>query len=805
MKKLFAAFILCAFTSLGLSARTQNDRPVTLKGHAVTEEKAPVDYATVMLTAKADSTKVYGSITDEKGGFTVEMPKGSYRLKISFMGYDSFEREVNLAADTDLGELTMKPSSVMLDEVVVTATKVAKGTPVAYSELTKDELNRRNDGQGIPFLILQSPSVIMTSDAGTGIGYSGFRIRGTDANRINITVNGVPVNDSESHTVFWVNMPDFASSVDNIQIQRGAGTSTNGAAAFGATVAMQTQKSELKPYAEYSVSAGSFGTVKNTVKLGTGLLQDHFVFDARYSNIQSDGYIDRAKANMHSYFASAAYYGNNTLIRFQTFGSIEKTYQAWTGVPSYLLDSDRTYNPCGEYKEDGVTKYYKNQTDNYRQQNYHLTASQRLSDLWNMNLTLHYTHGAGYYEDYKGGAKVKDYKLPPYIDSQGDTIAKTDLVRRKWLENDFYGAIYSANYRGERLQFSAGAAINRYDGDHFGRVMWAKQSNNLPEPDYEYYRNTGDKLDYNMYAKANYQLHPNLNGYLDMQYRGIHYTIEGSDDKAGDHVNVDKHWNFFNPKAGINFQKGGHNAFVSFSVANREPNRDNFTEAGRDERPQHETLYDYEAGYGFGNSRFHVGANLYFMDYSNQLILTGKISEIGEALTSNIKDSYRMGIELTGGVEIARWLDWSGNLTLSRNKIKNFIESIEVYDADWNFLREDHNDLGTTDIAFSPDIIANSMFNFSWKQFSASFNSQFVGRQYIDNTSCKDRSIDPYFVSNLRVGYVFKPKFMKEIALDVTVNNLFNEEYLSVLSRPMPRMNAEFFIGIKPKWGTKKR
>lgn len=471
---------------------------------------------------------------------------------------------------------------ISLDEVVVTATKVAKGTPVAYSELTKDELNRRNDGQGIPFLILQSPSVIMTSDAGTGIGYSGFRIRGTDANRINITVNGVPVNDSESHTVFWVNMPDFASSVDNIQIQRGAGTSTNGAAAFGATVAMQTQKSELKPYAEYSVSAGSFGTVKNTVKLGTGLLQDHFVFDARYSNIQSDGYIDRAKANMHSYFASAAYYGDNTLIRFQTFGSIEKTYQAWTGVPSYLLDSDRTYNPCGEYKEDGVTKYYKNQTDNYRQQNYHLTASQRLSDLWNMNLTLHYTHGAGYYEDYKGGAKVKDYKLPPYIDSQGDTIAKTDLVRRKWLENDFYGAIYSANYRGERLQFSAGAAINRYDGDHFGRVMWAKQSNNLPEPDYEYYHNTGDKLDYNMYAKANYQFHPNLNGYLDMQYRGIHYTIEGSDDKAGDHVNVDKHWNFFNPKAGINFQKDGHNAFVSFSVANREPNRDNFTEAGRD-------------------------------------------------------------------------------------------------------------------------------------------------------------------------------------------------------------------------------
>lgn len=671
---------------------------------------------------------------------------------------------------------------ISLDEVVITATKVAKGTPVAYSEISKDDLARRNDGQGIPYLLLQSPSVIMTSDAGTGIGYSGFRIRGTDANRINITVNGVPINDSESHTVFWVNMPDFASSVDNIQIQRGAGTSTNGAAAFGATVAMQTQKSELKPYGEYAVSAGSFGTVKNMVKGGTGLLNNHFVFDARYSNIQSDGYIDRASANMHAYFASAAYYGENTLIRFQTFGSSEKTYQAWTGVPSYLLDENRTYNPAGKYKEDGVTKFYDNQTDNYRQQNYHLTASQRLSNYWNMNLTLHYTHGEGYYEDYKADAKFESYKLAPsYINGKGDTITRSDIVRRKWLENDFYGAIYSANYRAELLQMSFGAAINQYDGDHFGRVMWAKSAENLPKPDYEYYRNTGNKLDYNTYAKANYQFHPYLNGYLDLQYRGIHYTIKGSDDKAGDRVNVNKYWNFFNPKVGINFQKSGHNAFVSFSVANREPNRDNFTEAGPGERPLHETLHDYEAGYGFGNSRFHVGANLYFMDYNNQLVLTGKISEIGEPLTSNIKDSYRMGIELTGGIQIVRWLDWSGNLTLSRNKIKNFTESIEVFnvlpDGNWEYQREDQYQLGTTHIAFSPDIIANSMFNFSWKQLSASFNSQFVGRQYIDNTSSKDRSINPYFVNSLRVGYVFKPTFMKEISIDLTINNLFNEQY----------------------------
>lgn len=668
---------------------------------------------------------------------------------------------------------------ISLDEVVITATKVGKSTPVAYSDVSKEELTRRNDGQGIPYLISQSPSVIMTSDAGTGIGYSGFRIRGTDANRINITVNGVPLNDSESHTVFWVNMPDFASSVENIQIQRGAGTSTNGAASFGATVAMQTQRSEMKPYAEYSVSAGSFGTVKNTVRGGTGLLYDHFVFDARYSNIQSDGFIDRATAAMSSYFASAAYYADNTLIKFQTFGNTEKTYQAWTGVPSYLLDAgNRTYNPCGAYDDNGVTRFYDNQTDNYRQQNYHLMASQRLGDYWNMNLTLHYTHGEGYYEDYKGDTKYSKFGLPNYnagkkTDGTDSIISKTDLVRRKWLDNNFYGAVYSANYSAEQWQVTLGTAANRYVGDHFGRVIWVKQANSLPSPDYEYYRNTGRKLDYNAYAKTSYQFLPSFNAYVDMQYRSIHYTIQGNDDKNDKPLDVNKNWNFFNPKAGLSYQSGGHNAFASFAVANREPNRDNYTEAGLGERPTHETLYDYEAGYSFAGNRFRVGANLYFMDYNNQLILTGKISEIGEALTSNVKDSYRMGVELTGGIQICRWLNWSGNATLSSNKIKNFTEYVDDWDT--GLQREEY--IGTTSIAFSPDIIANSMFDFSYKGFTASFNSQFVGRQYMDNTSAKERSVDPYFVSSLRVGYVFKPRFMKEIGLDVTINNLFDEQY----------------------------
>lgn len=664
-------------------------------------------------------------------------------------------------------------NNVALDEVVVTATKAMKGTPVAYTNFSKEQIAERNFGQDVPYLISQTPSVIVTSDAGTGIGYTGFRVRGTDANRINITVNGVPMNDSESHTVFWVNMPDFASSVENVQIQRGVGTSTNGAASFGATIAMQTQGMSYKPYAEVSTAGGSFGTFKTTGKVSTGLLKNKFVFDARASHIQSDGFIDRASANMNSYFASGAYYGDNTMIKFQTFGSKEKTYQSWNGVSSDKLKTDRTFNSCGMYTdENGVTRFYDNQTDNYQQQHYHLMATQRVGDYWNMNATLHYTRGKGYYEDYKPNSKFGSYKLPTFTDKDGNEIKRSDLVRQKWLDNHFYGAVYSANYRKDNWHLTLGASANKYDGSHYGKVIWVKNIMNL-DPDHEYYRSNGDKLDYNAFAKLNVMLTKGLNGYVDLQYRGIDYRMKGEDDKAG-MLDIHKNYNFFNPKLGLNYAFAkNHNAFVSFSIANREPNRNNFTEAAENERPTYETLYDYEAGYEFRTDRFHVGANLYFMDYNNQLILTGKISEIGEALTSNIKDSYRTGIELMGGVRITNWLNWEGNVTLSQNKIKNFTEFVD----DWDTGEQITKHYDKTNIAFSPNVIANSIFSFGYKGFSAAFNSSFVGRQYMDNTSSADRSIDPYFVNNIRFGYTFKPKFMETITVDFTVNNLFNEQY----------------------------
>jgi iron complex outermembrane receptor protein len=675
-----------------------------------------------------------------------------------------------------------------LNEVVVSAIQARKETPIAFRNLSATQLEANNTGQSMPYLFAGTPSLILTSDGGNGVGYATMRIRGTDAGRINFTVDGVPLNEGESQQVFWVNMPDFASSVDRVQIQRGVGTSTNGSAAFGATVSMQTQKPSLKPYAEVTSSAGSYGTFLTTVKGGTGLLWNHFVFDARYSNVQTDGYIDRARVAMDSYYASAAFYNRGTMLKFQTFGSGEVSYQAWNGVDASMLKTNRRYNSCGAYIENGITKFYDNQTDNYWQHHYHLLSTHRLNDRLAINLTLHYTDGKGYYEDYKARARYSAYKLPDYVDSDGSRISRTDLVRRKWLRNDFYGGIFRLHYQNERLQTIFGSSINNYAGDHFGRVIWVKTALSLPNPDYEYYRNRGEKLDYNAFVKSSLRLLESFNAYLDLQYRGIDYRINGSDDKAGDNVHINRQFSFFNPKAGLSYDRNGHNAYLSFAIAHREPNRKNFTENGPSAQPTHERLHNWEAGYSYSSpplkgagrssiSVFQAGINLYHMNYRDQLILNGRIAETGEPLTSNIKDSYRTGIELSAAVQIFPWLRWEGNTTLSRNKIRNFTEYVDTFDADWNGLPQTANELGTTDIAFSPNLIANSQFEFKLKNAFDSFSSAYVSRQYLDNTSELARSIDPYLVNNVRIGYTFFPSFIKELTVDASINNLFNEQY----------------------------
>lgn len=678
-----------------------------------------------------------------------------------------------------------------LQEVEVVAFRAGTHTPVAYSNLNKSRIEEINFGQDIPYLLTLTPSVIVTSDAGTGIGYTGFRVRGTDANRINITSNGVPINDSESHGVFWVNMPDFASSLEDIQIQRGVGTSTNGAGAFGASINMKTSPVAANPYAGFDGGYGSFNTAKATFKIGSGTINDCFAFDARISSITSDGFIDRATVDLKSYFAQGAYFKENTLIKFVTFGGKEKTYHAWDGVPGSILfptdgsKPNRTYNPSGYMgnDENGNPLYYDNQTDNYNQTHYQLSLLQVLNPHLNLNVALHYTRGLGYYEEYKENRKLKEYGLKDIV-LENETITKSDLIREKQLDNHFGGMIFSLDYNKERWTVSLGGGGNRYDGKHFGYVTWLKNYLNDSDffPEHEYYRNKGEKLDMNIFLKGNYRATDKLSLYGDIQFRHIDYKIKGDNDDWDDNnnemqqLNYHEKFNFFNPKAGLFYQLNGENTiYGSLAMAHREPNRNNYTDASKDEIPQAEQLMDYELGYKYNNRNFSAGVNLYYMKYKDQLILTGKVNEIGEALTSNLPDSYRMGAELMAGVKVASWLRWDGNLTLSENKIKDYMEYVD----DWGTGEQATNYLGTTTISYSPSVIANSVFSFRYKSWNAGLQSSYVGKQYLDNSESDDRKIDPYFVSNLRLGYSFRLKGIKSMEINLLINNVFNEEYES--------------------------
>lgn len=675
---------------------------------------------------------------------------------------------------------------IMLDEVTVSSLRANEKSAVSYSNVSAEEIEKRNAGQDIPYLLSLTPSFVATSDAGTGIGYTGYRIRGTDANRVNVTVNGVPINDSESHGVFFVNMPDFASSLSSVQIQRGVGTSTNGAAAFGASINMQTEKLNPEAYAEISSTYGSFNTNRNMLKAGTGLINDRWAFDARLSNITSDGYIERAWVDMKSYYFSGGYYGKKSTLKFITFGGNERTYQAWNGVKTDSLSTNRTYNELGEYQDtNGDTLYYNNQTDNYNQTHYQLHWLYQLNPDLNLNVSAHYTRGIGYYEDYKQDRKYLEYGLTPAV-VDGVTLSKTDLIRQKWLDNHFGGITWSLNYLRQNYSATLGGAVNRYDGDHFGKVIWVRNAQGLDIGD-DWYRNNGVKDDANIFGKISSEVFNNLFLNVDLQYRYIDYKMTGRDDKydknAGLMRDITQHhtYHFFNPKVGATYSLSKNNdLYASFSISNREPNRNNYTEAGENERPTSERLYNTEFGYRFKSAGFSFEANVYNMKYKNQLILTGKISEIGELLTSNIPDSYRRGVEVSAAVKITDWLKWDANVALSQHKIIDFTEQdVDVYDADWNWIDSQSNELGTTNIAYSPNVVANSMLTFKQNQFECGLISNYVGKQYIDNSSDDARSIPDYFINNLSVQYSLKLKNLKSIDFRVLVNNIFDVKYVS--------------------------
>lgn len=753
----------------------------TAKGKVFDENGQALIGATVRLQNSS-----IGKSTNKDGVFSFEgLSQPESTVEVSYVGYETAIAKVTSGKDA---QIKLVRKSFDIDEVTITSIRATDKSAVAYSNVTSEQIEQRNMGQDIPYLLALTPSFVATSDAGTGIGYTGYRVRGTDANRVNVTVNGVPLNDSESHGVFFVNMPDFASSLQSVQVQRGVGTSTNGAAAFGASINMQTEGLVANPYGEISSSYGSFNTNKNTVKAGTGLLGKKWAIDARLSNITSDGYIDRAWVDMKSYYLSGAYYGQRNVLKFITFAGNEKTYQAWNGVSLENLETNRTYNEIGYYiDDDGNEKFYDNQTDNYKQNHYQLHWLNEINNEMHFNAVVHYTRGKGYYEDYKQNRKYKEYMLTPAVVGNV-TLSKTDLVRQKWLDNHFGGLTSAFNYNGGNVDFSLGGAINLYNGEHYGKVIWVRNA----APDYnkedDWYRNNGLKFDGNIYAKATYTVGESLFVNGDLQYRFIDYTMKGSDDKFDDDNNVmrditQRHiYAFVNPKIGLSYLLGNNSdVYASYSIANREPNRNNYTEAGPNEVPRAETLYDLEGGYRYQSSDFSAGVNLYYMKYKNQLILTGKISEIGELLTTNIPDSYRAGIELTMAAKITDFLRWDANLALSSNKILDFTEEdVDVYDADWNWVESRSNEIGTTNIAYSPSVVANNIITISHERFEWTLHSSYVGKQYIDNTSDEVRSMPAYFLTNLSMRYSLPvKKVLKSIDFGVVVNNLFNKQYVS--------------------------
>ncbi len=669
-----------------------------------------------------------------------------------------------------------------LQEVEITATRATEVTPIAHTNIGQEQLSKMNTGIDFPYLVATTPSVVVTSDAGTGIGYTSLRIRGTDGTRINVTANGIPVNDAESHNVFWVNMPDIASSVKDVQIQRGAGTSTNGAGSFGASINLKTDRFNTLPHASFSGSYGSFNTHKATVSAGTGILRDHWAVDIRLSDIGSDGYIERAATKLNSFYLQGAYYSSNTSIRLIAFGGKEQTYHAWNYATKEEMELyGRRYNSCGYMFTDstGTAHYYDGQTDNYTQLNTQFLIDHRFTERLTMNIGLHYTKGDGYYQEYKSGRKLKEYALPAYY-IDGNEVKKSDLVRKKAMDNHFGGTVFAVSYKDEKITATAGGGANIYYGDHFGHVLWVKNYVGELLPTHEYYRNNGTKYDANIYLKAEYRPIECLNIYADAQYRHIGYRIEGNNDKWNDATDshqtlaIDEKFNFFNPKAGISYLPNESNRlYASVGVAHKEPTRNNYTDGKLNEHPTAERLIDYEMGYTFSSRLFTVGANIYFMDYKDQLVLTGELNEIGEPLAANIPKSYRAGIELTAGLQLPCGFGWNANATFSHNRIKDFTEVL--YDDNTYEKWEIHHN--NTPLAFSPAIIANNSFSYEWRGIEATLQSQYVSKQYMSNYGIEEHTLDAYFVTNLHLAYSFKFKGIQKITVGATIYNLFNEKY----------------------------
>lgn len=718
--------------------------------------KEPIARATIVTSAGQTV------LSDDQGRFAFTAKLTGLTAEITAVGYQQWFGKINGNDANALIGIT--PAADLLKPIEINAVRASDKAPFTKTTLTAKALQKLNLGQDIPFFLNQTPSVVISSDAGNGVGYTGIRIRGTDATRINMTLNGIPYNDAESQGLFFVNLPDIMSSVNSLQIQRGVGTSSNGAGAFGATMNFMTNEVREQAYTEINNSFGSFNTLKNTLKVGTGLLNDHFTFDARLSNIKSNGYIDRATTDMQSYYLSGAYLAKKSSFRLNVFSGNEKTYQAWYGIPEDKLKTDRRFNSAGMERPGSP---YPNETDNYKQTHYQLFYNQSLGKNWTMNLASFYTRGAGYYEQYKADQRLSRYALPNFISGR-DTINRTDVIRQLWLDNHFYGNTFSIQKKNEHRDVLIGGGWSQYDGDHVGKLIWGKAG--VPD-DHTWYEHEAFKSDRNLFVKWQEQVSERWSLFGDIQYRNVRYDIYGFRDNPT--LNIRNTWNFINPKFGVNYTKGNINAYASLAVSNKEPNRDDF-EAGAAQQPLHEKLTDLEMGIEKRTSIYSWGAAFYYMYYNNQLVLTGKVNDVGAYARTNVPVSYRAGIELTGTWKPNNRFDVSGNITLSKNRIKN----AEIFYDNYDNGTQMKTVYDKSNIAFSPDVTGAATLNFRpVPKAEISLLNKYVSRQYLDNAGLKSRSLDPYFLSDVRISYRILPSFMKEIMLIGQVNNLMNVKY----------------------------
>ena len=767
-KTIKKAMALALFSSCSYILQAQSK----LSGFVSDPNKKPIPFSVIGIKNTFLSTQ---SNADGLFEFT-NLKHGKYVLVTKCVGYKVREDSLEIK-DVMTIEITMTEDNKSLDEVVVNSSRVANNSAFAHTDLSSEEIKKQNLGQDLPFALNSMASVVVNSDAGNGVGYTGLRIRGTDGTRINVTINGVPVNDAESQGTYFVDMPDFLSSTNNIQVQRGVGTSANGAGAFGASINMQTNQLNEKAYAEINNSIGSFNTIKNTVAAGTGLINNHFTFDARASRINSDGYIDRAKSNLNSFYLTAGYYDKKTAIKAIMFSGQEKTYQAWNYVlEDSIKNGNRTDNSCGLYYDaNGNIKYYDNETDNYRQDNYQLHFIHSFSSKLTANMTGHYTAGKGYYEQYKQGQSLSNYSMPDIIIDSNTTITTTDLIRRRWLDNDFIGTIGNINYKPNTLlNFVLGGGYNTYFGRHNGEVIWSQYSNvNDYKP--RYYDNKATKTDANAYLKTTIRPTDKLTAFVDLQYRMVGYDFLGYDTSLVEKQQIYTSYGFFNPKVGVNYLLTKNtNVYVSYGIANKEPNRDDFINSSKKSRPKSEQLNDSEIGVTQRFKNISIGLNLYDMQYKNQLVLNGQINDVGAYNRVNVESSYRRGVEVELNVNVTKYFTFNGNITLSKNKIIQFNEYIDNYDT-WGQDTITHEN---TDISFSPNVIAAANFIFKpIKNLEISFLNKYVGKQYLDNTSNGQRAIHDYLVTDLRVNYTIYTKFVKEINIIGAIYNLSNTVY----------------------------